>query len=198
MNRPPARPSKTIAATAGANVFSVENQQARDAPLTAEELLRRYCTMVYARTGSYEETARRLQIDRRTARARVDTTLLEQLKAGPPDGQKPALSGPVTAAAAGLEKPGTFRPSRRIYPAGTPKRRHAPMFEMIFLSGFLLFVLPLALLGGMAYLFFWLITAVLKTAGAVVGTVMALVFCVFALVGIALFGISCLPFLMLH
>jgi hypothetical protein len=31
--------------------------------MTADELLRRYCTMVYARIGSYEETARRLQID---------------------------------------------------------------------------------------------------------------------------------------
>ena len=72
------------------------------------------------------------------------------------------------------------------------------MFEMIFLSGFLMFVLPLALLGGMAYLFFWLVTAVLKTAGAVVGTVVALVFCVLALVGTVIFGISCLPFLIMH
>ncbi len=72
------------------------------------------------------------------------------------------------------------------------------MFEMIFLGGLLAFVLPLALLGGMAYLFFWLITAVLKTAGAVVGTVLALVFCVMALVGTVLFGLSCLPFMMMH
>ncbi len=50
--------------------------------LTADELLRRYCTLVYAATGSYEETARRLQIDRRTAKSRVDRELLEQLKAG--------------------------------------------------------------------------------------------------------------------
>jgi transcriptional regulator with AAA-type ATPase domain len=50
--------------------------------LTAEELLRRYCTMVYAQTGSYEETARRLQIDRRTAKSRVDGELLKRLKAG--------------------------------------------------------------------------------------------------------------------
>lgn len=49
---------------------------------TAEELLWRYCTMVYAQTGSYEETVRRLRIDRRTAKSRVDGELLVQLKAG--------------------------------------------------------------------------------------------------------------------
>jgi hypothetical protein len=69
------------------------------------------------------------------------------------------------------------------------------MFELFFVGGLLAFVLPLALLGGMAYVFFWLITAVLKTAGAVVGTVVAVVFCVLAVVGMVLFGILCLPFL---
>ena len=48
--------------------------------LTADELLRRYCTMVYADTGSYQETARRLEIDRRTVRARIDADLLGRLK----------------------------------------------------------------------------------------------------------------------
>jgi hypothetical protein len=69
------------------------------------------------------------------------------------------------------------------------------MFEFFFLGGLLAFALPLALLGGVAYVFFWLLTAVLKTAGAVVGTVVAIVFCVMALVGLVLFGILCLPFL---
>jgi transcriptional regulator with PAS, ATPase and Fis domain len=46
---------------------------------TADELLRRYCTVVYAQTGSYEETARRLQIDRRTVKSKIDAELLEQL-----------------------------------------------------------------------------------------------------------------------
>lgn len=69
------------------------------------------------------------------------------------------------------------------------------MFELFFVGGLLAFVLPLALLGGMAYVFFWLITAVLKTAGAVVGTVVAVAFCVLAVVGMVLFGILCLPFL---
>jgi len=52
---------------------------ARDGGLTANELLSRYCTLVYSQTGSYEETARRLQIDRRTVKARVDTGLLAEL-----------------------------------------------------------------------------------------------------------------------
>jgi transcriptional regulator with AAA-type ATPase domain len=48
--------------------------------LTADELLRRYCTQVYAQTGSYEETARRLQLDRRTVKSKVDPDLLEELR----------------------------------------------------------------------------------------------------------------------
>ena len=47
--------------------------------LTADQLLRRYCTLVYARTGSYEETGRRLQLDRRTVKSRIDPHLLEEL-----------------------------------------------------------------------------------------------------------------------
>ncbi len=48
--------------------------------LTADELLRRYCTLVYASTGSYEATARRLGLDRRTVRAKVDAALLDEFK----------------------------------------------------------------------------------------------------------------------
>jgi DNA-binding NtrC family response regulator len=54
--------------------------EARDGGLTANELLSRYCTLVYSQTGSYEETARRLEIDRRTVKARVDLQLLERLR----------------------------------------------------------------------------------------------------------------------
>jgi transcriptional regulator with PAS, ATPase and Fis domain len=55
-------------------------QPAYEGKLTASELLSRYCTLIYARTGSYEETARRLQIDRRTAKAKIDPALLERLR----------------------------------------------------------------------------------------------------------------------
>ena len=45
--------------------------------LTADELLRRYCTMVYVQCGAYEAAARRLGLDRRTVKTRVDAGLLE-------------------------------------------------------------------------------------------------------------------------
>jgi DNA-binding NtrC family response regulator len=48
--------------------------------LRAEELLRSYCTLVYARTGSYVEAAERLGLDRRTVKARVDAGLLARLR----------------------------------------------------------------------------------------------------------------------
>lgn len=49
--------------------------------LTAEELLSQYCTLVYSQTRSYEETAHRLGLDRRTVRKKVDSQLLAQLRA---------------------------------------------------------------------------------------------------------------------
>ncbi len=39
--------------------------------LTADELLGRYCALVYRQTGSYEEAARRLAVDRRTVKSRI-------------------------------------------------------------------------------------------------------------------------------
>ena len=57
----------------------------RDGGLTAKELLRRYCTRVYATTGSYQETARRLALDRRTVKRSIDPDLLERLRTGDPD-----------------------------------------------------------------------------------------------------------------
>ena len=39
--------------------------------LTADELLQRYCSMVYTETHNIEETARRLNLDRRTVKARL-------------------------------------------------------------------------------------------------------------------------------
>ena len=47
--------------------------------LTADELLGIHCTVVYARTGNYSETARRLQLDRRTVQKKIDRDLLRRL-----------------------------------------------------------------------------------------------------------------------
>ncbi|HEX7191051.1 MAG TPA: sigma 54-interacting transcriptional regulator [Thermoanaerobaculia bacterium] len=44
---------------------------ALDGSMSEEELLRWYTNLVYKQTGSYQEVARRLGIDRRTARARI-------------------------------------------------------------------------------------------------------------------------------
>ena len=69
--RPPAAPGR-----GPADDFAAE---LGEGSLTAEELLGRYCTIVYARTGSYQETARRLQLDRRTVKRHVDPELLARL-----------------------------------------------------------------------------------------------------------------------
>jgi len=50
-----------------------------DGGLNADELLSRYCTLIYSQTHSYEETARRLKLDRRTVRKKVDAALLAEL-----------------------------------------------------------------------------------------------------------------------
>jgi DNA-binding NtrC family response regulator len=49
----------------------------RSGQLTAEQLVCRYCAYIYSQTGSYEETARRLQLDRRTVKAKVDLAVLD-------------------------------------------------------------------------------------------------------------------------
>jgi transcriptional regulator with GAF, ATPase, and Fis domain len=50
--------------------------------LSADDLLAKYCTLVYAAEGSYDGTARRLGLDRRTVRRKVDPGLLEELRGG--------------------------------------------------------------------------------------------------------------------
>jgi hypothetical protein len=55
-------------------------EDARAGRVTAEQLLSRYVTIVYSRCGSYEETARRLELDRRTVKAKVDSAMLERLR----------------------------------------------------------------------------------------------------------------------
>jgi transcriptional regulator with AAA-type ATPase domain len=49
--------------------------------LTADELLGRYCALVYRQTGNYQETARRLGLDRRTVKSRITTHYEPQMNA---------------------------------------------------------------------------------------------------------------------
>ena len=53
---------------------------AAEGTLTADDLLRRYCTLVYAQAGGWQEAARRLGVDHRTVRSRVDLKLLEEYR----------------------------------------------------------------------------------------------------------------------
>jgi transcriptional regulator with PAS, ATPase and Fis domain len=54
-------------------------RELRAGQLTVEEMVSRYVTLVYSQTGSYEETARRLGLDRRTVKAKVQPELLRKL-----------------------------------------------------------------------------------------------------------------------
>jgi DNA-binding NtrC family response regulator/YHS domain-containing protein len=47
--------------------------------LTADDLLRKYCTLLYAKTRNYSHVAEKLGVDRRTVRAKVDEELLAKL-----------------------------------------------------------------------------------------------------------------------
>jgi transcriptional regulator of acetoin/glycerol metabolism len=44
----------------------------RGGTLSADELVSRYCQLVYEQTGSYEATARKIGLDRRTVKAKVN------------------------------------------------------------------------------------------------------------------------------
>lgn len=71
----PSKAAKTGALDRAADDF-------RQGRLTVDELVSSYATIVYSRAGSYEETARRLRIDRRTVKSKVDTALLGRLREG--------------------------------------------------------------------------------------------------------------------
>ena len=70
------RPSTRVSGDAVEEFLS----EVRGGKLSAEDVLRRYVTMEYRRTGSYEETARRLGLDRRTVKAKVDAEFLGRLR----------------------------------------------------------------------------------------------------------------------
>ncbi len=59
--------------------------------LTAEQILQRYCSLVYTRTGSLQETARRLGLDRRTVKAKIDAAAQQ-----PPAWVHPDFSGALS------------------------------------------------------------------------------------------------------
>ena len=54
--------------------------QLRAGELSAEEVTRHYATWIYSQVGSYEETARRLKLDRRTIKSKIDEELLAEWK----------------------------------------------------------------------------------------------------------------------
>jgi transcriptional regulator with AAA-type ATPase domain len=72
------RPSEQACAPSSARERFLREVGAGD--LSAEELLSKYTTLVYAAAGTYEETARRLGLDRRTVKSRIDAELLEQFR----------------------------------------------------------------------------------------------------------------------
>jgi ActR/RegA family two-component response regulator len=75
---------KAYQPTRGCNPLSKPREVFLDAVrargLTIDELVIQYCTLVYAETGSYQETARRLGMDRRTVKDRVDPVFLKSLR----------------------------------------------------------------------------------------------------------------------
>jgi hypothetical protein len=62
------RPSRAGAEEPADDAFARDFGTGR---MTAEQMLSRYCALVYRQTGSYEETARRLRLDRRTVKSKV-------------------------------------------------------------------------------------------------------------------------------
>jgi len=52
----------------------------RQGALTIDELERRYATLIFANTGSYQETSRRLGWNWRTVKTKIDPTLLRELR----------------------------------------------------------------------------------------------------------------------
>jgi transcriptional regulator with GAF, ATPase, and Fis domain len=67
------RKSYRPAVAVGQNIDSFKDlvRDIEDGSLSADQLLNTYCKMVYAKTKSYQETSRRLGLDRRTVKSRV-------------------------------------------------------------------------------------------------------------------------------
>jgi DNA-binding NtrC family response regulator len=67
----------------------------RRGEFTADQLLARYAAQMYRLTGSYEESARRMGLDRRTVKAKVELYLRQQIAPKPPapEGNHPPGAG---------------------------------------------------------------------------------------------------------
>ena len=65
----------------------ISSRKILEMKLDAEELLRRYTTFVYFRTGSYVSAARKLGLDRRTVKARIDAEFLTWLQTASEEGR---------------------------------------------------------------------------------------------------------------
>jgi len=89
---PPRRDARAGRGAGGGPGDGAEAELAADVAAGAldnDTLLARYTALVYHRTGSYEEASRRLGIDRRTVKARIDRAFLARLEGGtvaPEDG----------------------------------------------------------------------------------------------------------------
>ena len=74
------RPSRSGSADGSRDPINAFADDLRFGRLTADQVLSRYCTIVYSQTGSYEETARRIQLDRRTVKSKIDQQFAAQLQ----------------------------------------------------------------------------------------------------------------------
>jgi DNA-binding NtrC family response regulator len=61
----------------------------RHGDLAADEVISYYAALVYRKTGTYEETARRLGLDRRTVKTKVEAFLLGPSSSGPQPSTEP-------------------------------------------------------------------------------------------------------------
>jgi transcriptional regulator with AAA-type ATPase domain len=67
------------AAANGGDAVGETLDEIRHVKLTAEEVLRRYITLAYAAEGSYDGAAKRIALDRRTVKSKIDRDLLKGL-----------------------------------------------------------------------------------------------------------------------
>jgi DNA-binding NtrC family response regulator len=72
---------RAIGVASNGDPYAALVDELRRGTLTADGLVGRCCTLVYAETGSYAETARRLGLECRTVRDRVNQAFLEALRA---------------------------------------------------------------------------------------------------------------------